>query len=73
MAQTTTFRGHQRTVEASSPYTPRDFSFRWRAERSMPMNSAVREILPPKRLICASRYSFSNISRASRKGKAMIC
>ena len=35
----------------------------------MPMNSAVREILPPKRLICATRYSRSNTSRASRNGK----
>ena len=35
----------------------------------MPTNSAVREILPPKRLICATRYSRSNISRASRSGR----
>src|SRR5438270_63063 len=35
----------------------------------MPMNSAVREILPPKRLICATRYSRSNTSRASRSGR----
>ena len=47
-----------------------DFSLRCSAERSMPMNSAVREILPPKRLICATRYSRSNTSRASRKRQA---
>ena len=35
----------------------------------MPTNSAVREMLPPKRLICAIRYSRSKISRASRNGK----
>ncbi len=35
----------------------------------MPTNSAVREMLPPKRLICATRYSRSNTSRASRSGK----
>src|SRR5262245_32530389 len=34
---------------------PSALSFRCRAERSMPTNSAVREILPPKRLICARR------------------
>src|SRR5271166_2031284 len=34
-----------------SPYsTPSDFSFRCSADRSMPMNSAVREMFPPKRL-----------------------
>ena len=32
----------------------------------MPTNSAVREMLPPKRLIWARRYSRSNASRASR-------
>lgn len=36
-------------------YTPSDFSLRWSAERSMPMNSAVFEMLPPKRLIWAIR------------------
>ena len=37
--------------ERSSYSTPRDFSFRWSAERSMPMNSAVRDMFPPNRLI----------------------
>jgi hypothetical protein len=31
--------------------TPRDLSFRCSAERSMPMNSAVRDMFPPNRLI----------------------
>ena len=35
--------------------TPSDFSLRCSAERSMPMNSAVFEMLPPKRLIWAIR------------------
>src|ERR1700712_3947024 len=35
----------------------------------MPMNSAVREMLPEKRAICATRYSRSKISRASRSAK----
>ena len=39
----------------------------------MPTNSAVREMLPPKRLICATRYSRSNTSRASRSGSPMSC
>jgi hypothetical protein len=34
---------------------PSDFSLRCSAERSMPMNSAVREMLPPNRLIWATR------------------
>src|SRR6185437_14374797 len=55
-----------------SPFTPSDFSLRCSAERSMPMKLAVRLILPAKRLTCASRYSRSNTSRASRKGSAMI-
>mgnify|MGYP003722355113 CR=1 FL=1 len=33
------------------------------------MKLAVREMLPPNRLICALRYSRSKFSRASRKGK----
>src|SRR5215475_578618 len=53
--------------------TPSARSLRCSAERSMPTNSAVREILPPKRLICASRYSRSKISRASRKGRDIKC
>ena len=36
----------------------------------MPTKLAVREMLPPKRLICAIRYSRSNISRASRSAQA---
>ncbi len=39
----------------------------------MPTNSAVREILPSKRLICASRYSRSNTSRASRSARVIRC
>src|SRR5436190_23505653 len=63
------------STSSSSPAraaTPRDLSLRCRAERSMPMKLAVREILPPKRRIWALRYSRSNTSRASRSGKAMI-
>ena len=39
----------------------------------MPTNSAVREMLPLKRLICAVRYSRSKTSRASRSGSDMMC
>src|SRR5215467_6428245 len=53
--------------------TPSARSLRCNAERSMPTNSAVREILPPKRLICATRYSRSKTSRASRKGRPIRC
>ena len=35
--------------------TPSALSLRCSAERSMPTNSAVREMLPEKRLICAIR------------------
>src|SRR5258705_6056973 len=56
----------------SLPKTPSDLSLRWRAERSMPTKAAVREMLPPKRVTCANRYSRSNTSRASRNGKVMI-
>ena len=35
--------------------TPSAFSFRCSAERSIPTNSAVREMLPEKRLIWAIR------------------
>src|SRR5881409_2894753 len=56
----------------SLPKTPRDLSLRCSAERSMPTKAAVREMLPPKRVTCASRYSRSNTSRASRNGKVMI-
>ncbi len=38
----------------------------------MPMNTAVREILPPNRMSCAAKYCRSNISRALRRGIAMI-
>ena len=38
----------------------------------IPTNSAVLEMLPPKRLIWAIRYSRSKISRASRSGRVMI-
>ena len=59
-------------VAARAAPTPSDFSLRCRAERSMPMKAAVREMLPPKRMIWAFRYSRSNTSRASRSGRAMI-
>ena len=42
------------------------------ADRSIPMNVAVREILPEKRRIWTFRYSRSNVSRASRKGAPII-
>ena len=38
----------------------------------MPMNDAVREMLPEKRRIWILRYSRSNDSRASRSGLPMI-
>ena len=38
----------------------------------MPTNVAVREMLPPKRVTWASRYSRSKTSRASRSGSCMI-
>src|SRR6478735_6281963 len=52
---------------------PSALSLRCSAERSMPTNSAVREMLPPNRLIWATRYSRSKTSRASRKGSPMRC
>src|SRR5215467_7384534 len=58
--------------ERSLPKTPSDLSLRCNAERSMPTKAAVREMLPPKRVICASRYSRSKTSRASRSGSVMI-
>src|SRR5438270_167173 len=51
---------------------PSAFNFLCNAERSMPMNEAVREMLPEKRLIWILRYSRSNASRASRNGLPMI-
>src|SRR5690606_27036283 len=51
--------------------TPSDLSLRCKAERSMPIKAAVREMLPPKRVICTLRYSRSKRSRASRSGKAI--
>ena len=54
------------------PCRPSDFSLRCSAERSMPTKAAVREMLPPKRVTWASRYSRSNTSRASRSGSCMI-
>src|SRR5579863_3317089 len=53
------------------PPTPSDLSLRCSADRSMPTNAAVREMLPPKRVTWAMRYSRSNISRASRNGRPM--
>src|SRR6185312_3634139 len=66
--------GHQSSSSSSARAepTPSDFSLRCKAERSMPMKAAVREMLPPKRMIWALRYSRSNTSRASRSGRAMI-
>src|SRR5688572_11938785 len=52
--------------------SPSALSFRCRAERSMPMNEAVREMLPEKRRIWILRYSRSKLSRASRSGEPMI-
>src|SRR5579864_1432231 len=56
----------------SLPKTPRDLSFLCKAERSIPTKEAVREMLPPKRVTWARRYSRSNTSRASRSGRVMI-
>src|SRR5579862_2319147 len=39
----------ERSPLRSALKTPSDFSLRCSAERSMPTNAAVREILPPKR------------------------
>src|SRR5689334_645249 len=73
---------HGLTLEADQPWgsliprlvsTPRAFSFRCRAERSMPMKAAVRETLPPNRVICMARYSRSKCSRASRSDIEIIC
>src|SRR6476646_7763948 len=61
------------SVPRSCELTPSALSLRCSAERSMPTNSAVREMLPPKRLIWASRYSRSKISRASRSGSDIRC
>ncbi|MOA47817.1 hypothetical protein D3C78_1704890 [compost metagenome] len=52
--------GHQApSPSSSSPpragETPSDFSLRCSADLSMPMKAAVREIFPPKRMICAAR------------------
>src|SRR5690348_5345971 len=38
-------------IAAPQPPIPRDFSLRCNADRSMPMNSAVREMFPLKRAI----------------------
>ena len=38
----------------------------------MPMNDAVREMLPEKRRIWILRYSRSKLSRASLSGEPMI-
>ena len=40
------------------------------AERSMPTNSAVREMLPPNRLIWATKYSRSRLARFRREGSS---
>src|SRR5581483_8157517 len=61
------------SLARSCELTPSARSLRCSAERSMPTNSAVREMLPPNRLIWASRYSRSKISRASRRGSDMRC
>ncbi len=51
---------------------PSSLSLRCKADRSMPMNVAVRDMLPEKRLIWMRRYSRSKLSRASRNGAPMI-
>src|SRR5437879_11744019 len=53
---------------ARAPERPSDFSFRCRAERSMPRKAAVREMLPEKRSLCAVRYARANTSPTSRRG-----
>jgi hypothetical protein len=47
--------GYRVSPGVRSEPTPKVRSLRWRAERSMPTNSAVFEMLPPKRLIWATR------------------
>ena len=57
--------------ERPQPPIPRDFSFRCRADLSMPMNSAVREICPRKAGDLGHEILRSKISRASRSGMLM--
>ena len=47
---------------------PKDFNFLCRADLSIPIKSAVLEILPWFFFNCVVRYSFSKCSRASFKG-----
>src|SRR3954470_25012133 len=56
----------------SDAANPSDFNLRCKAERSIPTKAAVREILPPNRVIWASRYCRSKASRASLSGIDMI-
>ena len=47
---------------------PSALSLRCSAERSMPTNSAVREILPPKRLICAQQiFALEHFARLAQR------
>src|SRR5690606_38116008 len=57
---------HQPTSSSDARVLPRpsDLSLRCKAERSIPMKAAVREILPENRSIWALRYSRSIASRA---------
>ena len=51
---------------------PKDLSFLCNADLSIPINSAVREILPPYFLTWETKYSRSNISLASLRGNVNI-
>src|SRR5437764_15388967 len=64
--------GHLYSSPSRFSPIPNALSFLCNADRSMPMNEAVREMLPEKRRIWILRYSRSNASRASRNGLPMI-
>ena len=51
------------------PLIPKDFNFRWSADLSIPIKSAVFEIFPWFFLSWVVRYSFSKCFRASFKGE----
>ncbi len=59
-------------TRSSADVTPSCFNLRCRADRSMPTNCAVREMLPPNRNNCDCKYCVSNKSRASRNGSDMM-
>ena len=52
------------------PFIPRDFNFLWRADLSIPIKSAVFEMLPWFFLSWVIKYSFSKCSLASLRGEA---